>query len=326
MDPPDPLSILYSTAELDTSDKMRGLRVQYPGFLLWTHNRNHILATDNHANPKFWFPSDPSFLDWYVVEPADMPGEEITSRSFIPGIQSSENSLAIILSRPRPANTPAEIGLLVQIYEKQSDESRAENNTTGDINRDFSSLDNDTIFCCEIIHRVKVARETGGDFYAANRGRVFRDFKESEYPFEPQARFDPPEVMVDTDADGQICLAEALPSSQVWYVDGFFRGGNPQQTTSKVASPPSVETTQRLLFPNLGSSMRAGGRRSGVSPPATGGTGSQAPRRETIGAVIVQADTPPEGVTGRHSFTRVGTDVGRRIRRGWTGLRRIRRD
>ncbi|KAK9418357.1 putative Heterokaryon incompatibility domain-containing protein [Seiridium unicorne] len=217
VDPPDPLAVMRSTARLDTN-RLRGLKVRYPGFLLDAQDRKQILATDQQKTPRFWFPTGPSFLDWYMVEPADdIP------QIYLQKIEESDHPLAIIVSRARPGNSPSEIGLLVQIREsiEQNQEDEEEN----------------PLFC-EIIRRVKISRETRAQFRTRNRSRfLYTEHYEAsnQESLRPphngtdasnsgsrQDNLEVPEVMISSAMDKRICIAEELESDQVWYVDGYI--------------------------------------------------------------------------------------------------------
>ena len=263
-DPPDPLSFMNSTAELDTDvdHGLNGLKVRYPGFLLHAQDRDIVLSTDKHLR-KFWFPTGPSFLDWYAVEAED------TEQPFLEDIRKSTKQLAIITSRPKPANMPAEVGLLVQIREERAGVSNSsriscppaseimsqhvqtvmahgDSNVGGDnLNFRSSADEGEREFFCEIIHRVKISQEARDDFRFTNHSAVFwdaphlsRDSTDPDAPDTHQNSDLPqiPKIMVNTELDSKICIAEELAPYQVWYVDGYFqkRGDNTEPTAGQL--------------------------------------------------------------------------------------------
>ncbi|KAI0096342.1 hypothetical protein GGR51DRAFT_568438 [Nemania sp. FL0031] len=258
---PDPLSIMNSTAGLDV-EREHGLRVSYPGFLLESKNKRLLLAT-NKEDQRFWFPTDPSFLDWYVAEPADTT----VKLEDLQPIIDDPKPLAIILSRSKPGIAPAEIGLLVQIRNDPNanhEESETDQRERIQLDEsDFTDGNDKRAFFCEILYRVKVSRETQTKFHAVNRGCYFEDYDKS---------YDDlgiPEVMVDSSLDDKICVAEELDSSQVWYVDGYFTEkkqaespGEPKEVPGEVSG--EAQATRPLWFRKL---MQFGGSGGVIREP-----------------------------------------------------------
>ncbi|KAI1743092.1 hypothetical protein F4680DRAFT_392237 [Xylaria scruposa] len=239
VDGPDPLSIINSTAKLNVLD---GLRVSYPGFILESKNKRLLLGTDQQ-DKRFWFPTGPSFLDWYVVEPAD----DMASLSSLQRLIDDSEPLAIILSRLKPGVASAEIGLLVRIRKvvepkilTASSTAALENGIESD-EHDLGDDTNQRVFYCEILRRVKISRETQPKFHAVNRGRFFEDYKPSDDANEI------PEIMVDPKMDDEICVAEELDGSQVWYVDSYF----PDREQTDSSTEPNTVAPQTNTLSNL---------------------------------------------------------------------------
>ncbi|KAI0189461.1 hypothetical protein F4808DRAFT_35234 [Astrocystis sublimbata] len=226
IDAPDPLGIINSTGELDTAN-LTGLRVSYPGFLLESKNKKLLLATDKQQK-RFWFPTGPNLVDWYVVEPAD----DSASPRDLQRLIGDSQPWAIILSRSRPGHAHPDIALLVRIREivdpNQVQSTHLSENETRHTGSDISNEGNEREFHCEIIRRVKISRETHPKFIAVNRGRFFQDYT----VLGDDDRV--PEGMVNTDLDNVICVAEELDNGQVWYVDGYFP--DREETTLSSAS------------------------------------------------------------------------------------------
>ncbi|KAF7541018.1 hypothetical protein G7054_g942 [Neopestalotiopsis clavispora] len=260
VDHPDPLALMNSTAKMAGPD---GLEVRYPGFILHPQDRSHILATDKHKK-RFWFPTGPSFLDWYVVESI----EDDEPQQFIQKIRESNDRLGIIVSRAKPGDVPSEIGLLVQIREHRSKEMWAARSSpkvtkthVGSIGSMATCLEQreavTEYLYCQIVHRVKVSRETRSDFRTSNRARFLNADDGDAIPVRPRSQISEapnrntlkrntpnqipsnqntadqdsvvPKVMTDfvgadgkPEVDRRICLAEELGPEQVWYVDGYF--------------------------------------------------------------------------------------------------------
>lgn len=318
LDPPDPLSIMDFTAKLDLTESKHGLKVRYPGFLLEAQNRRLLLSTDKQDN-RFWFPTGPHFLDWYVVAPADNAKE--TTKTFMPDFLKSKRQLAIIISRPKPSDAPAEIGLLVQVRDIPggADKQGGQGKDTPSGERDDRGDESEKVLYCEIVHRVKVSRETRPVFYNKNQGRFFKDYEppkpsqtedgnsQGETKNVPRAtvgRDQPeriPEVMADPSSDSDICLAEELDRNQVWYVDGYFPDRKIPDISTENPSAPSGKESKSVLRRFFG----GGGRPALASdqPPAP-------PRR--VGTVAEsstsQARDAPEAIGITRWLTGLGGD------------------
>ncbi|KAK8877587.1 hypothetical protein PGQ11_002533 [Apiospora arundinis] len=250
-DPPDPLSNMGQPAELDSSG-LAGLKVRYPGFLFSPDN-SHLIRSIITPYGMFWFPAGPSFLDWYVVKAAGGKNPNVSS------LWDSDAQFAIILSRPRPSDDPAEIGLLVKIRKVELEskyqdtpayDSLEVQRTTEEYHRGETSntKQKDRVFYCIIVDRVKVSREPRTMFREVNRGRMMRAEApgSSTMPLSPTTEDEEvqephvPEIMVNTGRDNEILLAEELSSDQAWYVDSLppIRGQKPPVSSAigKVAS------------------------------------------------------------------------------------------
>ena len=216
IDHPDPLSIFNCTTELDD----QGLLVRYPGFLLHCEDRKVILGTSHtHEKQRFTFPIDQDLREWYSVEPADTITKEHADKNKKPDVyqileQSNEKpiELAIILSRSRPREMPPEIGLLVEIN------SRTQRWREGD-RRD------DTVYCCRIIHRVRVCRAEplySHDWTKLQHTNMnqFGMIQRQDSVLEP-SNSSPSILGFPSERDSKICIGEIVESGQFWYVDGF---------------------------------------------------------------------------------------------------------
>jgi hypothetical protein len=264
LDHPDPLSSFNYPTRLDGR---QGLHVQYPGFILHCPNRKLLLRTD-FTESKFTFPVDRGLLEWYCVELADnleIEEEEgnkdnkhnqaqNSRRSHIYPLieepQGTMSDLAIILSRSRPREAPAEIGLLVEIYQKRE---RQENG------RD------DIVYCCKIIHRVRVSRVKPLYSHAWNddtmneldgvRGRSTGSDVQSSSILSSSS----------PDDDNDICIGEIVNENQRWAVDGY----EPPEPEEPPMPGPLVSETAVLEEPEIkvGKLQRAAtwGRSSVVS-------------------------------------------------------------
>ncbi|KAK8037558.1 hypothetical protein PG991_000904 [Apiospora marii] len=242
-DHPDPLSDTKHPAELDCS----GLKVRYPGFLLDIENRNNFLFK---PKSKFWFPTEPSLETWYGVEVEDNGRSE-------DGLieDSSSSQLAIILSRPRPGVAP-EIGLLVQIRKTKLEgklhgsqaSGKYPTKATTQEQGNWDSEEDERVFYCNILNRVKVHRELMHAFREVNRGRMMLGDGRHALtpPLSSQALGGPssrtedlqiPEIMVNTHLDDKICLADELDSNQAWYVDGLFPKDDNSAVPVSLAGP-----------------------------------------------------------------------------------------
>lgn len=232
VDFPDPLSFVDSTAELHDpsysspkSATNRGLRVCFPGFLLFAERRD-ILLTTNAQCRFFQFPVDQGLQEWYKVEATD---DEV-STSFLESKSSEDKPLAIILSRSRPQEFPPEIGLLVQIYKKSNEiihlQTVYRERERGTHKTVETPIDEDEkpAFHCEILHRVKVSRDTnlsrGYRYHTEDllEGQEVASVVERDDQAEP---YRAPGILLPSDGDDEICIGETLKSDQIWYVDGL---------------------------------------------------------------------------------------------------------
>jgi len=203
VDYPDPLRKWTNATRLHQG----GLLVKYPGFLLHTPSdriRRRILGTDN-VNETFQFPSDRKLLEWYNVKPAD-PQHSV---KYLNEIINTTEQLAIILSRPRPGDSPPEIGLLVGIHK--------ENEKTG------QREEVKTEFECYIIRRLHVWRETSSN-YLSGPGRMGRDQSTgNKEPDEKEKLGNTPHWnVIEAEPTDDTCIGEAVGVDQTWIVDGYI--------------------------------------------------------------------------------------------------------
>ncbi|ORY59284.1 uncharacterized protein BCR38DRAFT_527229 [Pseudomassariella vexata] len=189
---PDPLKVWKQATVLDRAN---GLKVQYPGFLLYpdsTKTRGHILGTTVKTDfkgreAKFSFPVDRSLNEWYSFKPADERNSDQLDR-----LQAAESTLAIILSGPQPREWPREIALLVEVVGENS-EAQGGRETL--------------VYHTHIIRRVLIWREAS--YLNTDRERlrcksgVFQDSGERN-----------------------VCLGEMLGPTQSWWVDGYVTKPN----------------------------------------------------------------------------------------------------
>ncbi|KAK9424879.1 putative Heterokaryon incompatibility domain-containing protein [Seiridium unicorne] len=201
VDYPDPMNFWNAPTLLESS---KGLRVNYPGFILHTDShvtRSGILGTAVGSDVKgkeikFSFPVDRRLRAFYSFKRAD--AQETCGE--ITRLENSRNQLAIILSR-QPNELPREIALLVEIVKESK-------------NRDEDS-DPDTVdYCIRIIHRIYIWRERDPD-------HEFNDLK--------TGRFGPSQTP-------SYCLAEMLGPNQRWWIDGYHRPRR-SKSISKTSRP-----------------------------------------------------------------------------------------
>lgn len=317
LDFPDPLS--FTGLDFTSHLEQNGLRVCFPGFLLHTGNRRKVLLTDQDAK-SFQFPVDPKLKEWYVVERADDVGEQTW---FLESVLNGTNQLAIVLSRPRPRDSQAEIGLLVQISHhqkedfelhqlrrEQSDQAQEWNQENGRDHQTVIEREEREAFVCKIIRRVKVSRST-----AASPG--FTDQKDHLRVQLPGDLLEPPqtttqrEFMAASESDADICIGEILESNQIWFVDGFPPMPASSEHDSRLKDKPDVNKNRLMLFMNK--HMRS--NVDGLANPTAeyGGTSHGGPtsqagvrRIETIdvsreGLPTSSNDSPGTGVLRRNT-------------------------
>lgn len=261
---PDPLSFIDSIAELDVgseSSPSKGLRVRYPGFLLYAEDRNVIFSTDKAAKT-FQFPVDQSLQEWYSVEAVDHQSNNL----FLEAARAGTQQLAIILSRPRPQESPSEIGLLVQIYGR-SDEtvqtvyrdrikdrpSPGGRKSQKETHVPYEEHGKPALHC-EILHRVKVSRDATLSRSHGNRnGDLFEIEEDAVYTGpnatpKPKPYTVPKMLLPNAEDDKKICIGEILDSDQIWYVDGFVasRASPPVSARPKDPRGPMAFITNRL--------------------------------------------------------------------------------
>jgi hypothetical protein len=138
--------------------------------------------------------------------------------------------LAVILSRSRPREAQPEIGLLVEIYnepERQQDDGRDE-----------------IVYCCKIIHRVKVSR------FKPLYSHPWNDITTNEhvrrltgYDFQTLSV-----LSSSSDNDDNICIGEIINDDQRWTVDGYEPEETlmPEEPEIKVGKLKRAATRGRL--------------------------------------------------------------------------------
>lgn len=132
---PNPLALLTQPTTLKSD---HGLMLACPGFLLHFDKTALKIRTDIlSTTEKIRFPVDSSFLEWYHVTPDAEPGY-----AQYQGPSIRDSSLGIIMSRPSPRESPAETGLLVEIYKPET-----------------LAADEQKIRFAQILFRVKIRRE-----------------------------------------------------------------------------------------------------------------------------------------------------------------------
>ena len=131
-DPPDPLSIKYADARIETGEGLEGLRVNFPGFRLYEMDpRQSALRMDE--GEKISFAADSNLIEWYTLEEAD------TNWFFKTAFAADGQGLAVIVPR-LPLLNPKEIALLVNVKSEKSE----------------------TLYV-DIVHRVWIYRESDGE-------------------------------------------------------------------------------------------------------------------------------------------------------------------
>jgi hypothetical protein len=226
IDHPDLLNNLdYATSLLP-----EGLLVQYPGFLLHCLDRRIIVKTDLD-DTTFTFPVDRDLLEWYSVQRADKDKER-TSHLYeiLEDSNGKHTQLAVILSRSRPKEMPAEIGLLVMIYEPFQHE---------EIHKGANY--------CRIIHRVRVWRAkplyTNGPVTKSNEPEI----SQRDSTGQPAVDALPSILEVPSEMDRQICIGEILDSNQKWVVDSFKPPELPEPLESLDSGAPEEPERPTLL-------------------------------------------------------------------------------
>ncbi|KAI3318587.1 hypothetical protein HD806DRAFT_511259 [Xylariaceae sp. AK1471] len=196
MNYPDPLNC--SAIESTEFNKANGLRVSYPGFLLYPNSpgcRARILSTSMDAEP-FRFPVDRSLNEWYsfqrLYDTANDRHDQLTR------LEKERTQLAIILSGSLPKEFPKEVALLVELP-----------NTT-----DAKTDRNIREYHASIIHRVLIRKEP-------NPFKNDNDWLQWKTDY------------VSHKTDKPVCFGEALGPSQRWWVDRpvNLKTENAQETT-----------------------------------------------------------------------------------------------
>lgn len=307
VDFPDPLSLVDSTAELDTRDDSppRGLKVRYPGFRLYAENRHIFFSTDKQ-HKAFYFPVNQHLQEWYKVEATDNDSGDL----FLQKTRSGNNPLAIILSRERPQEFPPEIGLLVQIYEesketfqtvyrdrKQGKGKRTEQQHLQVAFEEHKKL----VLHCEILHRIKISRDTGSSqrhAYCVESPQNTGSWMPNPGDNNSIGSHYVPDILIPGDDDDKLCVGEVLGSEQIWYVDGFVpnrtqdKGAEREKQQRVVATPSQTKVRQMLQFKQRlpgrtegtldNQVVGQGVKRSGTGPVEEGPSHASLSRRKTI--------------------------------------------
>lgn len=176
-DHPYPLSMVGKPTELH----QEGLLVHYPGFLLHCGDARMVLGTDKASDWELTFPTDKSLTERYRATNTKELGRPHVAQK----VRLCEGSdFGIILSSPKPGESPPEIGLLVEIYNEMWRRKEPER-----VNK--------KIYCCQIIRRVVVCRISDASTLAAG--------------------FHLPSGKL-----GQPPIGELMPEDTMWFVDGYL--------------------------------------------------------------------------------------------------------
>ncbi|USP81484.1 uncharacterized protein yc1106_08758 [Curvularia clavata] len=262
---PDPIAVVSKSAKLDS--RKRGLLVEFPGFLLHCQLRKSL--TTYTSRDGFWFPTDSSLSEWYHVKPAD--GQEYSTKK---GIVSEERSkdLAIILSRPRPRETP-EIGLLVEIEQMK-------------VQRELGKESGKRIFEVYILARMEVKRETDKDHIDNRKLKIINSRRE--------------------DYRDSIMCGEVLEEDQQWYVDSRPSvaddiAGSEDADAEALAEPlaNNASTLQSPIGFRIGAASSVQMEREIVTPSTL--TQGPTPSTRTIGGSSTH-EGPPASIPQTHAF------------------------
>lgn len=250
IDYPNPLNHWTGKTDLLST----GLEVKYPGFLLHTmgkDTRSHILGMDQGTNTRhFTFPANRYLLEWYSAKPVDEPAP-----SFLPGIASKKTALAIIISRPRPVESPPEIGLLVEIWREEDDRQELPRK----------------IYSCKIIRRIHIWRDMNPLYLAGpdrNGPQGSISGRSGDNAASPHWK-----IIGGTLAGSSFCLGESVPADQRWVVDGYItRRPRPSATSNPIGTQrtqAAVSSEPPASNPNEGGSSQtaqAGTAAAGAKP------------------------------------------------------------
>jgi hypothetical protein len=218
-DHPHPLTMVSQATELH----QEGLLVHYPGFLLHGGDPRLVLAANYSGERKVEFPVDRYLTEWYTatVIPEDEEDEQIrhqtrdqtpAARDIITNLNKNKAPyFGIILSRPKPRESPPEIGLLVEVYReiwRRKEPERV----------------NKKIYCCQIIRRVQVSR------IASPSHNKFS--LPSGNPNEPP-------------------IGELMPEDSMWCVDGYQNIKDREQLLRSSTQQPRVNDSVPLPPQNI---------------------------------------------------------------------------
>ncbi len=261
---PYPLRVSKYPAEL----RVEGLLVRYPGYIIRSTRPRHIIALDQVANFYFDFSVSSGPYDWYRVEPADQDDDTgKTVQALLARIEARMEiiKLAIILSRPRPVEMPAEVGLLVEIYRTEEDRPSPASKKGKEVDRDDRAVKNSQgigtgtgtqqINYCRIIRRLTVSRQplyksmaTGSseNDTATTSQRDIATGLENDSATSREKGLSVLDIF--NLFDGEI-IGERVDEDQLWCVDGYpttqeaesHQGGGIGETTkSAVASQAAL--------------------------------------------------------------------------------------
>ncbi|KAK7965864.1 uncharacterized protein PG986_000141 [Apiospora aurea] len=276
-DYPYPLSTLRPRTELLPELLPEGIKVSYPGYLIRS-SRGKCLEI---INGSFHFSVNMGLYDWYQATPVTGGKETSNAESAVQEINNGDKPrLAVVVSRPRPVETPPEIGLLVSIYKDTSKSKQTVYETE------------ESILYCRIIRRLKVSRISDPRTLGAGSGTA------SNRTLRLYEMFDPGIVGV------------ATSEQQQWCVDGYVTSdARPNPDTA--APPPGLRTGSVASGSQAQASI---GSRSGAAQdeprvqPFRSATDflpphhelTQAPRADTLPA---SANMGPPRVTAPDNYT-----------------------
>ncbi|KAK8118561.1 uncharacterized protein PG998_003187 [Apiospora kogelbergensis] len=152
-DYPYPLSTLGEGTELSPIDAPKGLFVTYPGYRIRALRRK----SGRVIHGPFHFSVNMGLYDWYLAEPINKGNEDSDARFALQEINNgAAPNLAVIVSRPRPVETPAEIALLVSIYDHVPTGDSGDSGHHQSHQRPHETQD--PVIYCRIIRRLKISR------------------------------------------------------------------------------------------------------------------------------------------------------------------------
>jgi hypothetical protein len=240
---PYPLTFVSKPTEL----RPEGLLVQYPGFLLHGGDPSLILATNHGDSRELVFPTERHLSEWYkaiVVDPPDLSpvANKILQRtksnftqgeSTDDGQRSKPPSFGIILSRSKPGEWPEEIGLLVEVYHELWRTKEPER-----INK--------KIYCCQIIHRVRVCR------VPKPSPKLPKLPKEANYSKKATKQDADENDWVLSGKPGHRPIGEAMPEDTLWCVDGHI---DTRDAFGRPSTPTKIKNNDNADKPKANGGM-----------------------------------------------------------------------